>query len=156
MKNLTASNLRSAEFVEETLNSDLTEECKPFINENCISHEKLIDELENANNPAKDIDNTFNHEEDDEEMLKRRLKEKEVPLSEVDDRDIPASGPYRPLDLDESKAKKKLTIVIDEVKAASGFQNISNAGRFWRASQIMGTRKAEKHQKRDEPQKGSC
>ncbi len=45
------------------------------------------------------------------------------------------------LEEDKKKRKERLIVDIDEAKAAAGFQNITNAARFWRASQIMGTRR---------------
>ena len=43
---------------------------------------------------------------------------------------------------DETKRKlKKLKIQYDEAYEAKGFQDIRNAGKFWRAAQLMGTRK---------------
>ncbi len=58
-------------------------------------------------------------------------------------KDIPALGPSLlpeevPL---PDKKPAKLVIEIDERKVNAGFQNIMNAGRFWKASQLIGTRK---------------
>jgi len=57
--------------------------------------------------------------------------------------DIPALGPsLLPEEVPmPDKKPVKLVIEIDEAKANAGFQNIMNAGRFWKASQLIGTRK---------------
>jgi hypothetical protein len=57
--------------------------------------------------------------------------------------DIPALGPSLLPDEVPMPDKKpvKLVLEIDETKANAGFQNTMNAGRFWRVSQLIGTRK---------------
>ena len=47
----------------------------------------------------------------------------------------------RPAEEDDIKRKKKLHLDVHEERAGAGFQDLKNAGRFWRATQIMGTRK---------------
>ena len=57
--------------------------------------------------------------------------------------DIPALGPSLLPDEVPMPERKpiKLVLEVDERKANAGFQNIMNAGRFWKASQMIGTRK---------------
>ena len=57
--------------------------------------------------------------------------------------DIPALGPSLLPDEVPMPDKKpmKLIMEIDETKANAGFQNTMNAGRFWKVSQLIGTRK---------------
>lgn len=62
------------------------------------------------------------------------------------EKDIPALGPALLPDEVPMPEKKpiKLVIEVDERKANAGFQNIMNAARFWKASQMIGTRKRAK------------
>ena len=55
--------------------------------------------------------------------------------------DLAALGPAGERVESPRLARKKHGLVIDETKASAGFQDLKNAGRFWKASQIMGTRK---------------
>lgn len=49
------------------------------------------------------------------------------------------NGVYLPKN--EFRKKKKIQMQFDESKAADGFKELKNIGRFWNATQIMGTRK---------------
>ena len=41
----------------------------------------------------------------------------------------------------ESRKNKMVQMQFDDIKAADGFKDLKNIGRFWNATQIMGTRK---------------
>lgn len=79
-----------------------------------------------------------------DDLMRRRIKESEDENPDQP-KDIPALGPS--LLEDEvplgPKRPAKLVLEVDETKANAGFQNIMNAARFWKASQIIGTRKDE-------------
>ena len=66
--------------------------------------------------------------------------------------DIPALGPSLLPDEVPMPEKKpvKLVIEVDERKANAGFQNIMNAARFWKASQMIGTRKGRDQESRNQ------
>jgi len=79
-----------------------------------------------------------------DELMKKRIREAEAETPDLP-KDIPALGPSI---LEEElplgpKRPPKLVIEVDETKANAGFQNIMNAARFWKASQIIGTRKSD-------------
>jgi len=80
-------------------------------------------------------------EEYDNLMRKITLESEENNAGVV--KDIPALGPSILPDEVPLPDKKpaKLVIEVDERKANAGFQNIMNAARFWKASQMIGTRK---------------
>ena len=104
-----------------------------------ISQEKLIDELENAAKEVKE------HQIIDDNSISKAKDEED----EEDDDDKSAMLEHNGYDRnaledDDAKRKKKLHIDLDDAKASAGFQNITNAGRFWRAAQVMGTRKKAK------------
>jgi hypothetical protein len=77
-------------------------------------------------------------------LMRKRIKESEDENPNLP-KDIPALGPS--LLEDEvplgPKRPAKLVLEVDETKANAGFQNIMNAARFWKASQIIGTRKGD-------------
>jgi hypothetical protein len=79
------------------------------------------------------------------ENLMRRITEESEENNLGVQKDIPALGPSLLPDEVPMPDKKPLkpVIEIDERKANAGFQNIMNAARFWKASQMIGTRKPE-------------
>ena len=105
-----------------------------------ISQEKLIDELENATaKEVKEHQVLVDETNSNHDILKEPEPEDHEPTPEPE----PEIATYEKPEMedDDDKKRKKLQIDVDEANAAKGFQNIKNAGRFWRASQIMGTRK---------------
>ena len=56
-------------------------------------------------------------------------------------KDIPALGPSTLEEVPLGPKGSRLKIEFDEEKAKSGYQDLKNAGKFWRAACLLGTRK---------------
>ena len=104
-----------------------------------LDHEKSLCELNKENNgAAKDNNDGAASEDLDHDNLHGVKVRKEDENNDFAQLSLTALIPEE----DESKSKlKKLKIEYDEAYEAKGFQDIRNAGKFWRAAQLMGTRK---------------
>ena len=93
--------------------------------------------------PSKPVEKIICPGTDEYEAMMRKITQESDENNLGVAQDIPALGPsLLPGEVPmPDKKPAKLVIEIDETKANAGFQNIMNAGRFWKASQLIGTRK---------------
>lgn len=77
----------------------------------------------------------------DEWMRKKRGEEGEDDADGGPPKDIPALGPSTLEEVPLGPKGSRLKIEFDEEKAKSGYQDLKNAGKFWRAACLLGTRK---------------
>ena len=75
--------------------------------------------------------------------FKQKELEEDIEDTANDDETKVNHDKYELPEEEDNKRKKKLHIEIEERHAGAGFQDLKNAGRFWRATQIMGTRKLQ-------------
>ena len=114
-----------------------------------LKEEALLDSLDhdnsNTNVPANDDDDDdvmSPMHKDYDEWMRRKLAE-EGGLEEGDGvpRDIPALGPSDLEEVPLGPKGSRLKLDVDETKAKAGYQDLKNAGKFWRAACLLGTRK---------------
>ena len=100
-----------------------------------INEEVLIDQLDHE----KAICESSKNDDDKDSCRKKTSEDEEVEETTTKQLDIPY-----PSNSDEDEAKRKLPklkIDCDDDLANSGFKDLRNAGKFWKAAQMMGTRK---------------
>ena len=112
-----------------------------------IIAEVLLDLLDHDMNATTELKTilTAPHKKDHDEYTKKDLKN----TTAEDDDKADKEGKTLPRVNGEdeelsARPKLKLQIDYDENHAARGFQDLKNAGKFWRAAQMMGTRKENK------------
>ncbi len=112
----------------------------PEINEN--EHDQCngdADDTANANAGDQDLTNGLDGVNGNN--ISGKLSDAQDENDRLKVEDMAALGPVGERIESPNLARKKHNLVIDEAKATAGFQDLKNAGRFWKASQIMGTRK---------------
>ena len=103
-----------------------------------INEEVLIDQLDHEKNLCEVSAPKSN---DHDEWNKVNIQEQDIVDEEKNDT-LPLSLPDSEPEENEAKPKlQKLKMDYDETRVDAGFQDLRNAGKFWRAAQMMGTRK---------------
>jgi len=77
---------------------------------------------------------------DYDEWMRKRVAEEESSQEEVQvPQDIPALGPSNLEEVPLGPKGSRLKLEPDEDKVRSGYQDLKNAGKFWRAACLLGT-----------------
>merc|ERR1712168_349957 len=74
---------------------------------------------------------------DYDEWMKKKLAESDHEEEESIPKEIPALGPSTLEEVPMAPKGPRLKLDFDEIKAGAGFQDLKNAGKFWRAAQMM-------------------
>ena len=112
-----------------------------------IKDEALLDSLDHdCNNTivpaiAEETDVMSPMHKDYDEWMKKKQGEGDGEDQVDKPKDIPALGPSTLEEVPLGPKGSRLKIEFDEEKAKSGYQDLKNAGKFWRAACLLGTRK---------------
>ena len=99
----------------------------------------MLDQKQNCQNESSDDPMSPMHKDFDEWMKQKIAENGNV--ADHGPKEIPALGPSTLDDMPMAPKGPRLKIECDEGKAGSGFQDLKNAGKFWKAALMLGTRK---------------
>ena len=121
----------------ETILEDATEVCLDISS----SNNNTNNDNEVPATKQQDVIMSPLQQDDMNEWMKK--KEGEGEDDDIDGRpkDIPALGPSTLEEVPLGPKGSRLKIDFDEEKAKGGYQDLKNAGKFWRAACLLGTRK---------------